>query len=106
MDRFWQLIARNAGPIQALCSVATVVIAGVAAVIALHQLAAGYRIHREQAQPYVAVGMRSLDRVDSHFIEFFVRNFGQTAAFDVQVTSDPPLQQAWQGEAAEPMWLV
>lgn len=105
MDRFWQLIARNAGPIQALCSIATVVIAGVAAVIALHQLAAGYRIHREQAQPYVAVGMRSLDRVDSHFIEFFVRNFGQTAAFDVQVTSDPPLQQAWQGEAAEPMWV-
>ncbi len=105
MDSLWQLIARNADPIQTLCAVATVVIAVVAAVIALRQLAAGYRIHREQAQPYVAVGMRSLDQVDSCFIEFFVRNFGQTAAFDVRVTSDPPLQQAWQGEESEPMWV-
>lgn len=105
MDNLWQIIARNAGPIQALCAVATVVIAVVAAIIALRQLAAGYRIHREQAQPYVAVGMRSLDQVDAHFIQFFVRNFGQTAAFDVRLTSEPPLQQARQGEQAEPMWV-
>lgn len=105
MDLLWQFFSQNAEPIQALCAVLTVIIALVAAVVALRQLAAGYRIHHEQAQPYVAVGMRSLDQIDSHFIEFFVRNFGHTAAFDVHVSSDPPLQQVWQGEEAEPMWL-
>ncbi|MGL4832301.1 MAG: hypothetical protein ACRCWS_06990 [Propionibacteriaceae bacterium] len=105
MNNLWQLIARNTGPLQAVCAVVTVIVAVVAAIIALRQLSAGYRIHREQAQPYVAVGMRSLDQVNSHFIEFFLHNFGQTAAFDIHIISDPPIQAAWQGEPAEPMWI-
>lgn len=105
MSNLWQAVTRNAAAIQAVCSILIVIIAVVAAFIALRQLAAGYRIHREQAQPYVAVGMRTLDEVDSHFIEFFVRNFGQTAANDVRVTSEPPLHTAWRDGRSEPMWM-
>jgi len=48
----------------------------------------------EQAQPYVAVAIEPLIGVDPKFQELVVKNFGATAAFNVRLESEPPMERA------------
>jgi len=54
----------------------------------------------EQAQPYVAVAIEPLIGVDPKFQELVVKNFGATAAFNVRLESEPPMERAAVGGRA------
>jgi len=54
-------------------------------------------IRRERAQPYVAVFMEPLWAVDPKFQELVIKNFGATAAYNVQVESEPEIVREWDG---------
>jgi hypothetical protein len=54
-------------------------------------------IRRERAQPYVAVFMEPLTAVDPKFQELIIKNFGATAAYNVQVESKPEIVREWEG---------
>jgi hypothetical protein len=68
-------------------------VAVAAGVIAVRQLAEARKLRIEQAQPYVAVFME-LSRPNAKFIDLVVRNFGATAAVDVEISLDPTPTQA------------
>ncbi|MGY1652856.1 hypothetical protein [Geodermatophilus sp. SYSU D01119] len=62
-----------------------------AAVVAWGQLKEARRVRREQAQAYVVVYARSLERISQHFVELVIENLGSTVARNVAVTSTPSL---------------
>jgi hypothetical protein len=63
---------------------------GVAALIFTHyQLKRGRELKREKTRPHVAMYMEP-HASDWHVIELVVRNFGETAAYDVQFKFDNP----------------
>jgi hypothetical protein len=100
----WHWLSENSDAVQALAAVALLVVAITAALVAWAQVAEARRLRREQAQPYVAAGMRS-SAVAESLIEVYFRNYGTTAAFDVTVDCDPPLTAKWGGEEVEPVLL-
>jgi hypothetical protein len=64
-------------------------------------------IRREKAQPYVAVFMEPLWAVDPKFQELVIKNFGATAAYDVQVQSEPEIVREWKGDSQKvPLPLI
>jgi hypothetical protein len=69
------------------------VVAAVTGVLIYFQVREAARLRREQAQPYVAVDMRSLGtgKTSAQAVELVVKNFGATAAHDIRLESDPPL---------------
>jgi hypothetical protein len=69
----------------------------VAALVAFFQLRLGQRLRAEQAQPYVVIYAEH-NEAHPHFIDLIVKNFGATAARDISITIDPPLQRAAGGE--------
>lgn len=100
----WQWLGQNAPAIEALSSAALLLVAVVAAVVAWAQVNEARRLRREQAQPYVVAGMRS-SAASPMIFEFFVRNYGATAAFDVRVSADPPLTSQWEPDRIQPLML-
>ena len=84
---------------QAAGTVATFVVATVAAVIALVQLGQARRLREEEARPYVVA---FLDRTEANVLDLVVKNFGLTAARDVRLSSSPELYRVWEGKQ-EPM---
>ena len=72
---------------------------GVAALIYAHfQLKRGRELTREETRPHVAVYMEP-HASDWHIIELVVRNFGETAAYDVQFTwVNPPTVAQYENE--------
>lgn len=102
----------------ATAEVATALVALVAALVGLRQLreAQALRlqqerdavsIRRERAQPYVAVFMEPLWAVDPKFQELVIKNFGATAACDVQIESEPEIVREWEGDAQKvPLPLI
>lgn len=100
----WKWLNDNAGAVEALASVALLLVAVVAALVAWAQVREARRLRREQAQPYVVAGMRS-SAASPMIIELFFRNFGGTAAFDVKVAADPPLTTMWERGRIEPVML-
>ncbi len=100
----WNWLSINGGAVQALAAVALLAVAIAAALFAWAQVSEARRLRREQAQPYVAAGMRSSPAAES-LIEVYFRNFGMTAAFDVTVECDPPLTANWRGQEIEPVLL-
>ena len=103
MREWWQWVTENAAGIQALAAMLTFGLATLAAWFGWRQLNEAATLRREQAQPYVAAGMRVVGT--SSFVEFYLRNFGATAAFNVRLKIDPPMQAAWLGRATEDVKL-
>lgn len=75
-------------------------LAFVAGLIARGQLRVAKRVREEQAQPYVVVFAEPSPAAQS-VVDLVVKNFGATAAKDVRIDFDPPLQRA-AGEEDEP----
>jgi hypothetical protein len=65
----------------------------VAALVAFFQLRLGQRQRAEQAQPYVVIYAEH-NEAHPHFIDLIVKNFGATAARDITITINPPLQRS------------
>lgn len=92
----------------ATAEVATAIVALGAAFVGLRQLRESQAlrlqqeqdalsIRRERAQPYVAVSMEPLMAVDPKFQELVIKNFGATAAYNVQIESKPEIVREWDG---------
>jgi hypothetical protein len=92
----------------ATAEVATAIVALCAAFVGLRQLRESQAlrlqqeqdalsIRRERAQPYVAVSMEPLMAVDPKFQELVIKNFGATAAYNVQIESQPEIVREWDG---------
>lgn len=78
----------------AAAGVATVLIAAVAAAVAYRQVREARRLRVEQADPYVAIFLESVSEVSEQLVDVVVKNFGQTAAFDVRFVADPSLARS------------
>lgn len=83
---------------------ATVAVAVIAGVIALLHVREARRLRQEQAQPYVVAYMEP-SSATPHIIDLVVRNFGMTAAYDVEVSISPSLERSIQGGEPEAVWL-
>lgn len=86
---------------QALGSVGTLIVAVVAAIFAWRQVTEARALRREQAQPYVAAYLELSNELDFTFIFFTLKNFGLTAAHNIQISVDPKMKRAW-GKVADP----
>jgi hypothetical protein len=89
-DSGWSAIAAWVG----------LLLVAVAALVAFFQLRLGQRLRAEQAQPYVVIYAEH-NEAHPHFIDLIVRNFGATAARDITIAIDPPLQSSAGGEIEE-----
>lgn len=79
----WSFVTDQAGPLSALAAILT-------AVIAIVALTATARDSRERSRPVVMAMFRLAEHSDTSF-DFVVRNYGPSAARDVEVKFDPPL---------------
>ncbi|MCG5464866.1 hypothetical protein MED01_003126 [Micromonospora sp. MED01] len=79
--------------------------ATIAAFIALGQAREARRLRKEQAQPYVVAFMEPAE-VSPAIVDLVIRNFGTTAAYDIEFRSTPPLQRSG-GDAGgvEDVWV-
>lgn len=75
-----------------------------AGVVAVGQLSEARRLRKEQAQPYVAVSMETKPEVDERFVDLVIRNFGETAAFNVRIGIEPWPHRATEDSYAR-VWL-
>lgn len=73
--------------ISAYTGAATLVIAAIAAGIALFQLVQAKKLERDKSQPYVIMTME--ESISPEYIDLVIRNYGQTAAYDVRVELSP-----------------
>lgn len=87
----------------ALGTVGTFFIAAGAAAIAFTQLAEARRLRIEQAQPYVVAYMEQNPNIPI-LVELVIRNFGTTAARNIEITSSPTIQRT-DGDRTEDVWL-
>jgi hypothetical protein len=94
----------------ATAEVATAIVALCAAFLGLRQLRESQALRlrqeidaqilrRDRTQPYVAVFMEPLSAVDPKFQELVIKNFGATAAYNVQVVSEPEMVREWEGKS-------
>lgn len=80
---------------QAFGSVATLVVAIAAALVAGWQVSEARKLRSEQAQPYIAAYLDLNTEVDFSFMTFVIKNFGLTAAQNISISVDPPMKRAW-----------
>lgn len=73
--------------ISAISTAATLVVATLAAGIALFQLRQGKKLELDKSQPYIVMTMQ--ESISPEFIDLVIRNYGQTAAFDVKTEISP-----------------
>lgn len=81
----------------------TAAVAIVASIAAFRQLREARRMRLEQSQPYVAVFMEASE-VDPGFVDLVIRNFGATAAMNIEIEIDPAPQQA-AGGGPRDLWV-
>jgi hypothetical protein len=98
------VLAQTADEWAAFGTVGTLFIAAVAAVIAFAQAAEARRLRLDQAQPYVVAYMEQNPNSPT-LVELVIRNFGTTAARNVQITSDPTIRRTTDAEQSEEVWL-
>jgi hypothetical protein len=72
-------------------------LAVIAARYAWSQYSAARQTRDEQAQPYVAIYMEPTE-ADRNAVDLIVKNFGATAARDIAITIEPPLQSSLNAE--------
>jgi hypothetical protein len=87
----------SSGGWSAIAAWVGLLLVAVAALVAFFQLRLGQRLRAEQAQPYVVIYAEH-NEAHPHFIDLIVKNFGATAARDISVAIDPPLQRSAGGE--------
>jgi hypothetical protein len=68
------------------------------------QIRDGRSAREEESQPYVVVVMES-SQADEQIIDLVIANLGRTAAHDVALDVDPPLQRSAPGKNVEDVWL-
>lgn len=97
-------LSATADVVTATAAIGTLVVAVVAALYAKRQvesargsLEEARALRREQAQPYVIVSLEA-SLASPRLIDLVIKNLGTTAAFDVQLTSDPALTRVKQDE--------
>jgi hypothetical protein len=76
--------------ITALVAVVALLAAGRQVRYARDQVAEARRVREEQAQPYVTVSLE-LGESWANLVHITIRNFGNTAAYDIRITFEPPL---------------
>ncbi|WP_020574140.1 hypothetical protein [Actinopolymorpha alba] len=62
------------------------------------------RLAEEEARPYVIAFMES-SAASRFMIDLVIRNFGKTAAYDVQLRVEPVLKRTSDGDEVEKVWL-
>jgi hypothetical protein len=83
----------------ALAAWAAIVVAIVTLVFTNHQITRNRRLAAEQTRPHVAMLMEP-HAADWHVIELVVRNFGQTAAYDIRFSfQNPPMVAEYENAA-------
>lgn len=103
-SQLWsRFVAGEADAVEALSTLAAVVVAIVAAGFVWWQIREGRRVSVEQAQPDVVALMESNPN-QPQMIEIAFRNFGPTPARNVTISSDVPIQR-WMGQGTEDVWL-
>jgi hypothetical protein len=95
----WDELAHAGWGLWLVIGVWAVVMMGLAALIYVHrQLKQNRELRSEETRPHVAVFMEP-HASDWHLIEFVVRNFGETAAYDIQFTwINPPTVGQYENE--------
>ncbi|NHW45916.1 hypothetical protein HAV21_03260 [Paenarthrobacter sp. MSM-2-10-13] len=81
--------------ISAVSTAATLLIAIVAATIALFQLKQAKKLELDKSQPYVVMTME--ESIGPEFIDLVIKNYGQTAAYDVRVELSPSPTRVQEG---------
>jgi len=79
-------------------------VAVVASTAAFRQLREARQLRLEQSQPYVAVFMEASE-IDPGFVDLVIRNFGATAAINIEIEVDPPPQQAAGDKDPRDLWI-
>ncbi|HMT05924.1 MAG TPA: hypothetical protein PKD76_10310 [Solirubrobacterales bacterium] len=103
MENTGELLGLSAEAWNALGTWATALVATVAGLLALNQLRETRKQRMEASQPYVAVALRPSE-VDPSIADLVVRNFGATAAFDIDFEMDPKPERHSSG-GAEAVWI-
>jgi hypothetical protein len=97
-DRWHELAHDGSGLWLAIGVWAVVMIALAALIYAHRQLKQNRELRSEETRPHVAVFMEP-HASDWHLIEFVVRNFGETAAYDIQFSwINPPTVGQYENE--------
>lgn len=97
-------VSLDSGPSAAdwLVAIAALMTAGVAIVAVIYaraQVAVARTAREDVIRPYV-VAYLTLSRVSQQFVNLEFRNYGQTAAYDIEVVSDEPLVRSRDGAGA------
>lgn len=87
----------------ALGTWATVLVALTAGVLALRQLREVRRQRLEASQPYVAVALQPTE-ADPAFVDLVIRNFGVTAAYDIEIEMEPAPERHKE-DGSEVVWV-
>jgi hypothetical protein len=82
-DAGWSAIAACGGLLLAIA----------AAIFGYRQFREARRTREEQAQPYVAISMEPTEP-DPNAVDLIIKNYGETAARDVEIEFDPPLKSS------------
>lgn len=75
----------------AVAALATAGVAAAAALFAARQVRESKRLRQEQAEPYVAASLEY--DVVTGSVDVVVKNYGSTAAYDIQLEAVPPLER-------------
>jgi hypothetical protein len=92
-------ITAAATVVAAVAAVGALIVAIVAAKYAKGQLDEARGVREEQAQPYVTATLEP-SPASFRLIDLVLKNLGTTAAYDVQLTSDPPMRRIKDGDYA------
>ena len=84
--------------LSAIATCGLFVVAALAGLVALQQVREARRLRLEQTQPYVTVYGESPNWAFAYLV---VKNFGRTAAYDIEITFDPELLR-FAGAGTEP----
>lgn len=86
----------------AVAAWATVIIAGVAAIFAKHQVDLARKTREDQAQPFVVADFER-SKAGRIFMDLVIRNTGTTIATNVKVVFDPPLESTLSSQTKFPL---
>lgn len=88
----------------AIAAAVTALLAGAAIVFAWYQLRIAAASRDDVTRPYVVAHLEPLQE-PLQFVDLVVRNYGQTAAYNVDFKADPPLARTRQGRPSEPVFV-
>ncbi len=93
-------ISAGATVVAAVAAVGALVVAILAAKYAKGQLDEARKVREEQAQPYVTATLEP-SPASFRLKDLVLRNLGTTAAYDIQLVSDPPMKRLQDGDYSD-----